>query len=372
MKRILITGAGGAPGTNFVRSLRLVTHEQFYLIGIDADPFYLQRAETDEKHLAPRFDDSQYLQIVNQIIEETGAELIFAQPDVEIGVLSEMREKLGCRTFLPAKETIRVCLDKYASFERWKKAGLTVPETMMIRTEADLREAFERFGPRIWIRAIRGAFGKGSLPTESYEQAKAWLDFQKGWGAFSAAECLEEQSVTWQSIWRNGELVVAQGRKRLYWEFANRSPSGVTGLTGTGVTIRDPQLDDLAHKAIMAIDRKPHGIFSVDMTYDKREVPNPTEINIGRFFTTHLFFSTAGLNMPYLYVKLAFDEEVPQIEPKINPLPEGLAWIRGMDIEPVLSDVKIISAAKQELMKRRVHLGGLSMRLSEHTANDKR
>ena len=61
--------------------------------------------------------------------------------------------------------------------------------------------------------------------------------------------------------------------------------------------------------------------------------------------------------MPYLYVKLAFDEEIPQIEPKINPLPEGLAWIRGMDIEPVLSDVKIISAAKQELMKRRVRLG---------------
>ncbi len=356
MKRILITGAGGAPATNFVRSLRLDQSEKYYLAGADADKYYLQRAETDERYLVPFCSDPDYIPMMNQIIEQTQSQLIFAQPDIEIAYISEHREKIGCKVFLPAKETVRICQDKFLSFECWKKAGLTVPETFMIHDEKDLKRAFAELGPKIWIRATRGAFGKGSLPTDDYAQAKAWLDFQKGWGTFSAAQCLQPDSITWQSIWKDGELIVAQGRKRLYWEFANRAPSGITGLTGTGITISDPVLDDLALKAIHAIDPKPHGIFSVDMTYDASGTPNPTEINIGRFFTTHLFFSAAGLNMPAMYVKLAFDEPIPALPKKINPQPEGLAWIRGMDIEPVLTDVKAIESEVEKQEERRVFL----------------
>jgi carbamoyl-phosphate synthase large subunit len=146
---------------------------------------------------------------------------------------------------------------------------------------------------------------------------------------------------------------VAQTRKRLYWEFSNRSPSGVTGLTGTGVTVSDPAVDDLAIRAIHAIDACPHGVWSVDMTYDREGCPNPTEINIGRFFTTHLFFSQAGLNMPYILVKLAFGEEPPLPEKRINPLPDGLAWIRGMDIVPILTTTAEIESKVEQFNARR-------------------
>jgi hypothetical protein len=353
MKRIVVTGAGGAPATNFVRSLRLVRDEQFHLIGLDADKYYLQRAETDEKHLIPPCSDPAYISLLNDIIEETGGELIFAQPDAEIEYISEHRDEIRCRVFLPAKETIRICQDKYLSFERWNAAGLRVPQTAMLNDVDDLRQAFSRFGPRIWVRAVRGAFGKGSLPTDNFDQAKAWLDFQKGWGSFSAAACLRPDSITWQSLWNEGELIVAQGRRRLYWEFANRAPSGVTGITGTGVTVSDPDVDAIALRAIRAVDERPHGIFSVDLTYDRDGVPNPTEINIGRFFTTHLFFSAAGLNMPFLFVKLAFGEELPPIAKRVNPLPDGLAWIRGMDVKPVLTTVDAIEQEAGKLEKRR-------------------
>ena len=85
---------------------------------------------------------------------------------------------------------------------------------------------------------------------------------------------------------------------------------------------------------------EPHGIFSVDLTYGSDGVPNPTEINIGRFFTTHLFFTAAGLNMPEIAVRLAFGEEPPALERTINPLKPGLVWIRGVDKEPVLTDAR--------------------------------
>jgi len=132
--------------------------------------------------------------------------------------------------------------------------------------------------------------------------------------------------------------------------------SGVTGITGTGMTISDPTVDAIAQRAILAIDGQPNGIFSVDLTYDRTGLPNPTEINIGRFFITHLFFSEAGLNMPEMYLKLAFGETLPPIAKRLNPLPEGLAWIRGMDVAPVLATENAIAETARALEARRKRL----------------
>lgn len=57
--------------------------------------------------------------------------------------------------------------------------------------------------------------------------------------------------------------------------------------------------------------------------------------------------------MPYIYLKLAFDEPVPEIEKSINPLAEGQLWIRGMDIEPILTTHKEIKKYKQDLIDRK-------------------
>jgi carbamoyl-phosphate synthase large subunit len=351
MKRILITGAGGAASLNLTRSLRLAD-EPFHLVGVDSNRYNLARAETDERYLGPKAHEDDYVPVLRDIIASTGAELVVAQPDVEIAVLSERRGELGARTYWPDPRTVRDCQDKYVTYRLWQRAGLRVPETRMIRTPADLSKALHTYGD-IWLRAIQGAAGRGSFHTSDLDQATAWMDFNRGWGSFSAAEYLGPESVTWQSIWHEGELVVAQGRRRLYWELANRAPSGITGITGAGVTIRDEQVDDIAERAVHAVDERPHGIFSVDLTYDRTGVPNPTEINIGRFFTTHLFFTVAGLNMPLIMVRLAYGEEPPPIERRRNPLPEGLAWIRGMDKEPVLTTLAELEAMERDLSKRR-------------------
>jgi carbamoyl-phosphate synthase large subunit len=94
-------------------------------------------------------------------------------------------------------------------------------------------------------------------------------------------------------------------------------------------------LDELAIRCIRATDEKPNGIFSVDFTYDLRGVPNPTEINIAKFFTTHHFITRAGCNMPDILVQLAFGEYTGSYE-IVGPCESGLLWIRGIDVEPVL------------------------------------
>lgn len=352
MKRILVTGAGGSPGIGFTRSLKQ-SPDSFYTIGFDTNPYNLQRAETDEKYLVPSVKSPDYLPVILDIINTSKPDLIHVQISAEMIAISKIRDELPCRTFLPDHNTIITCEDKFLSYEYWQRAGIKVPATMMIERPEDLKVAFEKFGPKLWLRFTSGSAGRGALPTTDFEEAKLWIDFRKGWGAFSASECLEEQTITWQSIWKDGELVVAQGRKRLYWEFSNRAPSGVTGITGTGVTVSDPEVDEIAVNAIYAIDKKPNGIFGVDLTYDKQGVPNPTEINIGRFFTTHQFFTRAGLNMPYIFAQAGLDLQVPFIARKFNPLTPGLAWVRGMDVLPVLTTVEQIENSIKALEMRR-------------------
>lgn len=354
MKRVLVTGAGGSPAVNFTRSLRKAP-EDIYIVGTDFDKYYLMRAEVDKRYLIPAAKDPQYIDVLNKIIDEEKIEFVHAQNDVEVGILSANRDKLHAKTLFPAQETIITCQDKFLSFEKWEAAGIKVPKTYIIHNKEELQKAFDEFGGKMWVRATSGAGGRGSLPITDMQTAINWLDFQKGWdGTFTASELLRDDTVTWMSMWNNGELVIAQGRRRLYWELGKVSPSGVSGATGGGETVSDPVLDKIAHKAVLAIDPKPNGLFGVDMAYDQNGVPNPTEINIGRFFTTHQFFTELGVNMPYMFVKQAYGEELPPIAKKLNPAPDHMVWIRGMDFEPVLASMEDIDknvAALEELKK---------------------
>ena len=303
--------------------------------------------------LGPRADDEDFLDFLTWFIAERSPDFLHSQQDEEIPILADHAGELGTETFLPSAASIRICQDKFQSYERWKAGGLRVPSTRLLADKNDLRGAFEALGSPLWLRETRGGAGRGAFLAETFDDARMWIDIRRGWGSFTAAEYLSPDSITWQSIWKKGELIVAQGRKRLYWEMSNRAPAGVTGVTGTGVTVSDTVLDDIAQKAILAVDPSPHGIWSVDLTYDEGGVPNPTEINIGRFFTTHYFFTMAGLNMPLILLQVAFNEEIPEIPGKVNPLPPGLAWIRGMDKEPVLCTVEEIEDREREFLEWR-------------------
>jgi len=334
MKRILVTAAGGAPAINFTRSLR-DAKDDYFLLGVDCDKYTIHRAETNAKELCPKATEADYIPYLNYLIEKYKIDFLHAQPDVEVGVISENRDKLKCKTFLPSKESVHILRDKFLSYQEWERAGVKVPQTILLKNKADLERSYELFGTDIWIREIQGAAGKGSLSSPDFDEALKHIERKHGWGKFTAAEKLTPKSVTWMAIYDSGKLIIAQSRERLYWEAANRAQSGVTGITGTGRTISNTLIDEVSQKIIFAIDDKPHGVFSVDMTYDKAGFPNATEINIGKFFTTHYFFTKAGINFPEIYVKLSFGEAV-NYKNTINPLPEGLNWIRGMDTVPIL------------------------------------
>lgn len=338
MSKILLGGIGGTPTENVLRSL-----EDEEIIGAGSEPFDMMLSAAKRKYQVPYAGQRGYRERMNEILDKEHPDLAHFQNDLEIIEVSKNRKDFldrGVKLYLPTHDTICNCVDKEKSADIWMKSGIKIAKTRSIQTENDLKSAFDTLGNKdgaIWIRQNVGAGGKGALPTNNYDFAKLWIDRFSGWGKFSAAELLTEKTVTWLSIWYEGELVVAQTRKRDSWNFGNRTLSGVTGVTRVGITESNPKIDRVAQDAILAIDNTPHGIYGVDMTYDSNGVPNPTEINIGRFFTTVFFFTTAGLNMPKIYKDIALYNKFPSLEKKINPLKDGLIWIRGMDYQPILT-----------------------------------
>lgn len=345
--RILLGGAGGAPTTNVVKSLREGGSGD-HLIGMCAVPSDLFLADVDEKYVVPYAVSASYPAVLKQIIDNSRPDLLHLQHDFEVRAVSRLRDDIeaaGVKLFLPAAETVENTVDKGKSYQIWKAAGVPVPETLLVANPQDLKHAFEKWHGRVWLRATEGGGGKGALPisdedgNSGYEFARIWIDRFNGWGQFTAAEMLSPRSVTWLSLWHRGELVVAQTRGRRSWNFGDRTLSGVTGVTGVAETCASEIVTQTALDSIAAIDSQPHGIFGVDMTYDDNGVPRVTEINIGRFFTTVYFFTKAGVNFPQIYRDIVLEDKFPTLERKINPLPNGLVWIRGMDVEPVLTTV---------------------------------
>ncbi|MCW1296177.1 MAG: ATP-grasp domain-containing protein [Candidatus Parvarchaeota archaeon] len=337
MKRILVTGCGGPAGVNFIKSLRLVK-EKIYIVGSDANKYYLELPNVNKRYLVPRCDSPNYINKLNKIIKKEKIQFVHPQPDAEVGFISENREKINTHVFLPKKETVRICQDKFESAKIWKKNNIEVAETFLIEDEDSINRAAHELGYPFWIRATKGAGGRGSSLIKNFEQAISWIRYWRARGEnwqFIAQEYLPGKNIAFHSLWKDGELVVSQARERIEYIYPYLAPSGITGTPSVQVTINRKDVNKIATKAILAIDKEPEGIFCVDLKENKKGIPCPTEINAGRFFTTSLFFSTVGLNMPYYYIKLAFNEKIPKL-PKYNALPTGIFWIRHMDSGPIV------------------------------------
>jgi glutathione synthase/RimK-type ligase-like ATP-grasp enzyme len=340
VKKILVTGAGGPAGINFVKSLSIAP-EKMFIAGTEASEHYLHLVPTDKQYLIPKAKEAGYIAELNKIIREENIDFLHAQPDVEVEVVSENREKIDTVVFLPSKKAVKACQDKLESAKLWKKRNIPVAKTIELRKERDIDEAFEQFGRPIWIRARHGAGGKGSTPADNRETAISWIRYWKSRNVdweFIAQEHLPKRNIAFHSLWKDGELVTSMARERVEYIYPYLAPSGIMGTPSVQRTVQDKKVNEIATEAVLTIDPSFNGIACVDLKENNDGIPCVTEINPGRMFTTSFFFSYASqvfynnysTNIPYLYVKLGLNEKIPKLK-KYDTLPSNVYWIRHMD-----------------------------------------
>ena len=338
--KILVGGAGGSAGTNFIQSLRLAK-EDFYIVGNDSSKYYAKLSKADKTYVLPLCNSLNYIPALIELIDKEKIDIVHAQPDPEVKVISDNRDLIPAKIFLPSKEAINIAQDKYLFVKKMESECVSVPKTVRFKTPSGLKVYLEHAEGKSWLRASKGAGSLAALPVTNYEQAYMWIEYwrTKGleWEDFIISEFLPGKEYAFQSLWKDGKLITSAARERIEYLFQARMPSGQSSTPTIAKSVHNELVNFHAMRAVKALDENATGVFCVDLKEDKHGVPNVTEINAGRFFTTSLFFSKAGCNMPYYYIKLALGEDLgSEFLPPFNAVGEDLYWIRQIDCRQVL------------------------------------
>jgi hypothetical protein len=380
--RVLVTGSGGLAGVNFVRALRASSTRQYHIAGTDFNRYHLLYPDVDARYSTPRHSERSFIPRVVEIVERERVEFLHPQPSSEAYVISSEREDVPCKVFLPSAKVMRVGQDKLLSQQALRAKGVPVAKTAeIVEGAADIRKAFAKLGSPLWVRARHGAGGRLSLLCSSATEAKLWIDLwvlraagrgggrgeeeeerrgsgptnkkmknkaggkeaktSMGYDEFILQEYLPGRNIAWDSLWRDGKLVTSYSRERLEYPFKHISPSGITGTPSVSRIIQDWRINEAGQKAVRAIDDRPHGAYSVDVKESSAGEPCITEVDAGKFHSTMPlwgYIAVKHLHMPGyaniadLYVRLGLDEDVRDLPPETDLLPDGYYLLRDMDV----------------------------------------
>jgi carbamoyl-phosphate synthase large subunit len=339
--KVLILGAGGSAAANVVDCLRRSEHS-YSFVGADASPVKLHLSTCEERIVLPRATDPTFPDQLVGASRTWRCDIIHPQADADVLGVGRIREGLPALTYLPPQRTLELAADKMAFAERLRSKSVPVPDAALCTSIEEVVARTEKLladHERVWVRARSGAGAKASLPVRAGLQAEAWV---RWWvderdlapSDFMVSEFLPGREFAYQSVWQDGELVAGQARQRLDYLYGHLTPSGQTSTPAIARTVRIPAVDEVATRAIRALDPEPRGVYCVDLKEAADGQPKITEINAGRFFTTSNFFAAAGLNMPDQLMRCALGERPPRCGS--SPLDPDLYWIRMVDMGYIL------------------------------------
>lgn len=332
MKTLLMLNSGDGTGLNFTRCLSLAGG--WRVVGVDSTLAEYHGSEADARHLIEWEDPNVLIESLRDLIDNLKPDLLYcADTSRELLVVSERRAELDVRMLLPSFKDHMRMEDKWTTWMALKAAGIAVPDTALATEPAVLKDMLGRH-KNIWLRRVSGSAGAGSIATDSFAFACAWLDRESGWGEFTVAERLTSKTATLSALWFDGELIASQLRERLGWKYPALAASGVTGITAGQRTIWDPDLHALGLQCVKALVDVPHGAIGVDFTYDELGNPLPTEVQPARFYSSMFFLAKLGLNFPDLYCQVALG--APSTITLENPIRDEKYWIKNIDRLPEL------------------------------------
>jgi len=353
--KILVTGAGSGGAENLINSLRKSSLD-LIIYGSNMDEYLLAKSSADKIVWLPSAKEERYIEYLKKLIVKEGIHLVIPNNDTEVARISKDREKLPCKVFLPDKKTIEICQGKFKMYEILNKAGVPLAKSKLLKTLEDIDEFMKEFpAEKYWIRPKRGSGSMGATWVKNASQAKAWIKLWvelRGFRIedFIISEFLPGRDYAFQSVWKDGKLIVAKMVERLAYIMSRNRLSNMSSSPSLAKTIRDDAALETIFKAIYAVSDRPHGNFCLDLKGNSEGKMCVTEFNIGRFcMITPIFDNTGKYNTAEVYVRCALDLPL-DIEDPID-IEEDVFLIRELDTLPTIIRKKdldqILQKAKQ-------------------------
>jgi hypothetical protein len=286
---VLVTGAGSGASGNLIRALRSLNPNP-HVVGVNDDHFALKLSLAERNYHCPEPNSDGFVGAMLEVVRRERINVVIATDDHVVKAISDCRERFPINLFLPARDTIDLCQDKYALNLFLRRQGIPAPETYAVRSLRDLDKIFARFSSTgvLWCRARHGARALAATPVATAEQARAWITQWRDLqgvkvSSFTLGEYLPGRHFIIHSVWRAGSLLRAQAVEVLGYFAAGNNPSGIFSLSCLAKTVTVPDALQVTLDAVRAIERHPSGAFSVELKESVNGVPSITEINAGRF-----------------------------------------------------------------------------------------
>ena len=339
-RRLLVVRAGAGPGNTLVRSLKS-GDSSLLIFGGNDDRFALKRSLADRNFIVPFYEDADFGPALISLVKSERIDLVIPTSDAYVKAISDLRDRIPCRLFLPARKVIERCHDKYELTRFLGRRGVPVALTYPVTKLRDIDPLFRRMassGP-LWCRIRKGTGSFGAILVKSPEHTRNWI---KCWAqtdgvaaeSFTLSEYLPGRDFSVQSLWKDGKLLMAKSHERLSYLGASGGMSATGSMAAIAKMNYEPRVIEVGTKAIRALDRKASGTFFVDIKENSSGIPCVTEINAGRFASVSLVHDLAGPdNMAVMYVRAALGE--PAKARKARKPREDCYVLRDLDTLPV-------------------------------------
>ncbi len=299
---ILVTGACGVTSRAIARSLRMSTYfGASRLIGTDIceNLFGVREGLFDKIFKVPRWDDRDYLPLMEAILEREQVHAAVVIPEPEVLLWSECMDRVP--VLLPPPRLARLAISKSSLYHALTGTGLVPSYRIVSRAEILQGRRVELPMP-FWLRDCTpgSTSGRGALKVHDTDEARAWALLQKEVRFFMASEFLPGRNLACCLLFDDNELVKWACAERLTYFGGHLVLSGITGNTSKGRLVNDDRARTAAEKCLRLLARatgeRLEGLFTVDLREDNRGRPLVTEVNLRHVAFTSAF-AQAGVNM---------------------------------------------------------------------------
>lgn len=322
---VLMTGAGAPGASGIIRSLRSNGERPVRIVGTDMNPDAYGFALADAGYAVPGGTDPDYLDRMVDVVGRERPDVVLPLTTDELGPLAAGRDAFDAPVMVSEASALEVANDKGKLYAFLAENGFrSAPAFRRVRSAEEFDAAVEAFGypeqPVCFKRPVASGMRgfrvldertdrltqllseKPTTAVTTLEEVRPVLESADEFPELVVMEYLpgDEYSVDVLATGEDVHLVVPRSRSRTR-----------AGISFEGTVEENPELIREATEICRGLGVEYN--LNLQFKYDAEGVPKMIEIN-PRVSGTIVMCVGAGANLPYLGVKHALGEPLPDVD----------------------------------------------------------
>lgn len=324
---VTAAGAPGAPG--IIKSLRLNDEREIKIIATDMNPESYGLFVAEKGYVVPPGTSNEYIPKMLEIAEKENIDVILPLSTYELMPLSRNKKKfeeIGAKMMVSDPKPLEIANNKGKLCEFLKKEGIPTPDAIMVDSLDEFERSVFKLGyPNVPV-CVKPQISKGSRGFRIIKKDVNKLDMLMNYKPDNTITTLEDMISIFEGANPFPKLVVMEylpGKEYSVDLLVRKGEPLITiprsrdliklGISFIGTVENNEEIAEMANRIVEAIGLDYN--INLQLKYSFNGIPKIIEIN-PRVSGTIVLCTGAGANMPYLGVKMALDEEIPQIKIK--------------------------------------------------------